>query len=84
MVSLRVDAPMPAIQTVAFSNVAGGTFTLRVMADAYGGAIDAVTAPISFNADAATVDTELEAVGGASLVQVTKSTGMVEHAPQPC
>lgn len=82
--SLSVDAPLPAIQTVSLSNVNnvnGDTFTLRVMADAVGGPIDVTTAAISSSANAATVDTELEAAGGGALgtVQVTETIGTPEH-----
>lgn len=63
--SLSVDAPLPAVQTVTFSNVLEGTFTLRVMADALGGAIDVTTAAILSSADETTVATALEAAGTA-------------------
>ena len=81
LVSLSVDAPLPAIQTVSLSNMNGGYFTLRVMADAVGGPIDVTTAAISFDANAATVDTALEAAGGGALgtVQVTETIGTPEH-----
>lgn len=76
-VSLNVDEPLPAIQNVTFSNVVGGTFTLRVMADALGGAIDAETVEIAFDAVEADVQSALEAVDGGALgtVQVSKTTG---------
>lgn len=75
LVSVSVDDPLPAIQDVTLNNVVGGTFTLRVMADALGGEIDAETAEIGYSASAAAVELALEAasstLGG---VQVTKTT----------
>lgn len=61
LVSLSVDDPVPAIQDVTLSDVAGGTFTLRVMADALGGEIDVETAEIGYSASAAAVELALEA-----------------------
>lgn len=77
LVTLDVEAPVPAVQQVTLSNVASGTFTLRVMADALGVAIDAVTTEISFSADEADVKNALEALDSGALgtVQVTKTTG---------
>lgn len=80
-----MDEPLPAIQDVTLSNVAnaaGGTFTLRVMANALGGQIDAVTADISFDAVEATVASRLEAAGGSALgvVTVVRTTGTLDWA----
>lgn len=61
LVSLSVDDPVPAIQDVTLSDVAGGTFTLRVMTDALGGEIDVETAEIGYSASAAAVELALEA-----------------------
>lgn len=89
LVSLSVDEPSPATQQVTLSNVAGGTFTLRVMANAVGGTIDAETAEISFSAVAADVKTALEALDSGALgtVQVTRTTGTIiplQHASPGC
>lgn len=75
LVSVGVDDPMPAIQDVTLSNVVGGTFTLRVMADALGGEIDEETAEIGYSASAAAVELALEAASSTlGAVQVTKTT----------
>lgn len=75
MVSVGVDDPLPAIQDVTLSNVVGGTFTLRVMADALGGEIDEETAEIGYSASAAAVELALEAASSSlGAVQVTKTT----------
>lgn len=65
LVSLSVDDPVPAIQDVTISDVAGGTFTLRLMADALGGEIDVETAEIGYSASAAAVELALEAASSA-------------------
>lgn len=74
--SLSVDEPLPAIQDVTLSNVGGGTFTLRVMADALGVQIDAETGDIDYNAGSSAVQTALEAADGTlGTVAVTQPIG---------
>ncbi|CAM9800578.1 unnamed protein product [Ectocarpus sp. 6 AP-2014] len=79
LVSLSVDDPVPAIQDVTISDVAGGTFTLRVMADALGGEIDVETAEIGYSASAAAVELALEAasstLGDVEVARTISGTG---------
>lgn len=72
--SLSVDDPVSAIQNVTLSHVAGGTFTLRVMADALGGELDVETAEVGYSASAAAVELALETASGTlGQVQVSRT-----------
>lgn len=83
MVSLSVAEPAPAIQEVLLSDVDSGTFTLRVMAAAVGGEIDAETTEIDIGADANAVATALQSASGTlGVVAVTKTIDG-ELAPPP-
>jgi len=57
----------PEVQVVTLSNAPSGTFTLGFAGE--------VTAPIAFNASAATVESALEALAGIDNVTVTGSAG---------
>lgn len=76
MVSLSVAEPAPAIQRVTLTDVASGTFTLRVMAAAAGGEIDVETTELDIGADDAdaAVQAALEAASSTlGTVAVTSS-----------